>query len=182
MFSYNDQTIYEDGAYADSTIFKIFTIPLSEGNHSNPIPDNNSIAISQKLAHKYFNNESAIGKILRLDNKLDVKVTAVFNDLPENSSLRFEFIAPYSTYAKEDQFNEEWGAWTAGLSYVKLREGSSKETVNKKIHDTFTKPKIITAWYNFSSITNIPPAIFFIISIFMQCIQCGKDRRLKEIL
>src|SRR5260221_6291586 len=144
LFNYEDKSIYQEGIYAESSVFNLFTIPILEGDQLNPLRDNNSIAISQKLAGNYFKGQDAIGKIVRLNNSLDAKVTAVFRDLPENSTLRFEFILPYTVYAKRDPYNQEWGAWTGGSSYVKLQTGARTETVNKKINDTFTKPKICT--------------------------------------
>jgi len=146
LFNYEDKSIYQEGIYAESSVFNLFTIPILDGDHLNPVRDNNSIAISQKLAGNYFKGQDAIGKIVRLNNSLDAKVTAVFRDLPENSTLRFEFILPYTVYAKKDPYNQEWGAWTGGSSYVKLQTGARTETVNKKINDTFTKPKIWPRW------------------------------------
>lgn len=146
LFHYQDQSIYEEGVYADAEIFKVFNFPLLEGNINNPLPDDNSIVISQSLAVKYFKTESALGKIFRIDDKLDVKVTAVFQDIPYNSSLRFDYILPYSVYAKSDPYRSEWGAWTGGVTYVKLRNPSDKETVTRKIASLFTKPKIWIRW------------------------------------
>ena len=146
LFNYEDKSIYEEGVYAESSLFNLFTIPILKGDHFSPVRDNNSIAISEKLAVKYFKGQDAIGKIIRLDNSLDAKVTSVFRDLPENSSLRFEFILPYAVYAKKDPYNQEWGAWTGGTSYVKLQANANTAIVNKKINDTFTKPKIWPRW------------------------------------
>ncbi len=146
LFNFKDKSIYEDGIYAESSIFKIFTISLNSGNDINPLPDNNSIAISQKLANKYFDDENAIGKVLHLNNNLSVKVTAVFDDLPENSSLQFEFIIPYYVYASRQEYITEWGAWAGDRCYVTLKKGTNKTMVNKKINELITKPKIWPRW------------------------------------
>jgi putative ABC transport system permease protein len=146
LFNYKNQNVYEDGIHADPSLFKIFTVPILEGNGTNPIPDNNSIAISQRLAAKYFPDESALGKVFRLNNNLDVKVTAVFEDVPGNSSLAFAFVLPYEIHVKEAQYIHEWGAWAGGRTYLKLHEGADKETVNKKIAEVITKPKIWPRW------------------------------------
>jgi len=146
LFNYGTQSIYENGVFSDISIFSVFTIPLSEGSDDNPLPDINSIAISKKLADKYFKDESALGKIFRLDSKSEAKVTAVFNDLPANSTLQFDFIIPYPVYSQVDQYNKEWGAWTGGKTYVKLKHGANIELLNKKIADVLTKPKIWPRW------------------------------------
>ena len=138
LFKYEDQSIYEEGLYSDSTLFKVFTFPIVEGNMGNPLPDNSSVAISQKMAAKYFKTESAIGKILRLNNKFDAKVTAVFKDIPENSSIRFEFIVPFELYLKENTWLKDWG--NNGIqTYVKLHDGKSREAVDKKIKEFIKK-------------------------------------------
>jgi ABC-type antimicrobial peptide transport system permease subunit len=146
LFNYADQTFYEMGNYADNSVFDVFTVPLIEGDKSNPLPDINSIAISKKLAAKYFKGESALGKVFRLDSKSEAKVTAVFNDLPNNSTLRFDFIIPYAVYAQADQYNKEWGAWTGGKTYVKLNKDADVDIVNRKIAEVLTKPKIWPRW------------------------------------
>lgn len=146
LFNYGAQTFYEKGNYADVSVFEIFTVPLIEGEKSNPLPDINSIAISKKLATKYFKDESALGKVFRLDSKSEARVTAVFNDLPGNSTLQFDFIIPYAVYSQADQYNREWGAWTGGKTYVKLHKDAVIELVNKKIAEVLTKPRIWPRW------------------------------------
>lgn len=146
LFEYSDNSIFESGVYADTSIFKIFTIPVIAGDHNHPLKDNNSVVISETLAHKYFNDEEPIGKIFRVNNNLDVKVTAVFHDLPHNSSLKFDYILPYEIYAKTDPYNNEWGAWSGGQSYVKLHERADLKTLTDKIHKNFTKPNIWERW------------------------------------
>jgi putative ABC transport system permease protein len=146
LFNYHDQSIYEEGIHADPSLFNIFAIPIIEGDRTNPIPDINSIALSKKLANKYFPGESALGKVFRLNNNFDAKVTAVFEDVPKNSSLAFTFVLPYEIHVKEEQYIHEWGAWTGGRTYVKLHKGADKESVNKKIAEVITQPKIWPRW------------------------------------
>ncbi len=146
LFTTADKSIYETGAYADPSIFRIFTIPITQGHSENILPDNRSIAISEQLARKYFSDDSALGKTFRLNNELDVKVTAVYQDFPRNSTLQFHFILPYELFAKRDQYNEEWGAWTGGVTYVKVHPGADITALDKKINEQFTKPKIWPRW------------------------------------
>jgi putative ABC transport system permease protein len=146
LFSCKDKAIYESGTYADASLFDIFTIPITSGSEKSPLPDINSVAISQTLAKKFFGDRDPVGEVFRIDNRIDAKVTAVFRDLPGNSTLQFEFVLPYALYAKTDQYNEEWGAWTGGRTYLKVRPGSDIATLNKKIDVLFTKPHIWPRW------------------------------------
>jgi len=138
-----NQSFYENGLYADSSLFNIFTVNLVEGVK---IRDNNSIVISQKLANKYFPHESAIGKAMKINARQDAVVTGVFEDQPEQSSLVFDFIMAYDNYAVTDQYNQEWGAWSGGFTYILLNEGADIQALNEKIQKKITEPRIWPRW------------------------------------
>ncbi len=93
----------EDGAinikeqnviWTDSSFFKIFSVPVLEGNAALALKDPGCIAISRRTADKYFPNTSAIGKTLILDNKYSAKVTIVYEDIPEASHFHFDILIP----------------------------------------------------------------------------------------
>jgi putative ABC transport system permease protein len=148
LFSHNKNSFNEEGIYADTSLFKIFTFTLTEGDPDKPLPDNNSIVISEQLAKKYFGNTTALGKVIRINNNSDARVTAVMRDLPSQSTLQFTFVLSYSLYAKEDLYNNEWGAWTGGGTYVKLHLGSDINAIEKKLSTEITHPKIWPRWGN----------------------------------
>jgi putative ABC transport system permease protein len=148
-----DKSIYESGLYADSSLFNIFTVKLLEGVKFH---DNHSIVISQKLADKYFPNESAVGKALRINSTQDAVVTGVFEDQPAQSSLNFEFIMAYDNYAITDQYNQEWGAWSGGFTYVLLNDGADIKALDEKIQNKITEPKIWPRWDNTVSLFLFP--------------------------
>jgi putative ABC transport system permease protein len=131
LFTYDDKAIFEEGLYADSSIFKMFTFPILHGDANNPLPDVNSVAISEKLAAKYFDANEAIDKIFKVGND-EMKVTAVFANVPENSSLKFDFILHFEGYAKKNTWLEHWG--NNGIqTYVKLKPQTDYQAVNQKI-------------------------------------------------
>ncbi|MEI9920973.1 MAG: ABC transporter permease [Bacteroidota bacterium] len=137
------QAFYELGIFADTTVFNVFTIPIIEGV---PFHDDNTIMLSQKLADKYFPGESAVGKALRINAERDVVVSGVFKDLPDASTLKYDFMVPYNVYAKTDQYNNEWGAWTGGYTYVLLHPGTDIKALDLKIKKTFTEPLVWVRW------------------------------------
>lgn len=106
----NDETaFYERGVYADASFFNIFSFPLIAGNTAQPLPNLNSVAISRRLAAKYFPGEDAIGKTVRIDQKFDASVTAVFDDVPANSTLQFDFVILFDVWLNENTWAREWG-------------------------------------------------------------------------
>lgn len=142
LVQYGDKSIYETGVFADTSIFSIFTIPLVEGVS---FRDDNSVVVSQKLAAKYFPGESAIGKVVTINAEQEAVVTGVFEDLPP-STQKFDFIMAYGNYAKRDKYNEEWGAWTGGFTYLLLRPGTDIAALNEKIQKKITEPRIWPRW------------------------------------
>lgn len=118
-----------DVIWADSTFFRIFTVPMLKGNPANALADPNSVCISQKIANKFFPGEDALGQTLIMDNTYSVKVTGVFADMPESGHFKFDILismsgleeAKSSTYLSNN-FN----------TYVLLREGADVHDLEKK--------------------------------------------------
>ncbi len=71
LFSLGEKSLYEDGAFADSNLLSIFTLPFAEGNISNVFSQPHSLVITEKMARKFFPQSTALGKILKIDNKDD---------------------------------------------------------------------------------------------------------------
>ncbi|MDP9080618.1 MAG: ABC transporter permease [Bacteroidota bacterium] len=98
----DNQLFSEENVYkADAAVFKIFDYKFAEGTAAQALADPHSIVITKKLATKYFGNGNAIGKSL-ICNKIPCKVSAVLEDLPENSDLKISAItlADYSKTTK----------------------------------------------------------------------------------
>jgi len=92
-FRVGDKIMKLEGSRAGKDFFKIFSFPLIEGTASSALSQLNGIAISRKMADVFFHSPAnAMGKTLRYENSFDVVVTGVFENLPEQSSLHFDFL------------------------------------------------------------------------------------------
>ena len=80
--------------WADSTFFKIFTVPVLEGNPNTALKEPNNIAISRKMAAKFFPNESALGQTLILDNKTPMKVQPSLRTCRKRATLSLIYLCP----------------------------------------------------------------------------------------
>lgn len=134
LFSLGEKTIYERGYYADSSIFSMFTIQFLQGNKEQAFKQLYSLVISEKMAKKFFGDAKGItGKQLKVDNKEEYTVTGVIKDLPENSSIRFDWLAPFKIYHDRNEWLNAWG--NNGIqTFVELEELADPVTVNKKLH------------------------------------------------
>jgi ABC-type antimicrobial peptide transport system permease subunit len=105
-----NSSFQETGIFADSAFFKVFNFPFSIGASQNHASELYSIVVSEDLAEKLFPRENPIGKTLSLDQKLELTVVGVFENLTENSSLQFDFVVPFELYLKENPWMQNWQA------------------------------------------------------------------------
>src|ERR1051326_8242851 len=133
LFSLGDNSIYERGFYADSSIFSIFTVPFVQGKKENAFAQLHSIVISETMASKFFGNDkNVIGKSLKIDNKEDYLVTGVLKDLPENTTIKFDWLAPFQVYWDRNTWLQQWG--NNGIqSFVELDKKADPVAINKKL-------------------------------------------------
>jgi len=84
----------ETGIAADSKMLEMLNFPLIEGEKTY-IDDPDAIFMTEKLAEKLFPNEIPTGKVVTYRNEKALTVKGIIKDIPENSSLKFDFIVPY---------------------------------------------------------------------------------------
>ncbi|HEY5745558.1 MAG TPA: ABC transporter permease [Chryseolinea sp.] len=116
-------------AYADSSFFKVFTIPFLHGNPSKALTEPNTIVISRKIADKYFPNENAIGQTLTFFNNWNNKIVGVMEDFPDNSQFHFEILV--SMLNSEESKNNMWLS-NNFHTYVLLKQGTDAKGLEKK--------------------------------------------------
>jgi putative ABC transport system permease protein len=80
--------------FADSTFFKVFTVPMMQGDPATALNEPNSIVIDETAAKRYFNGTDVVGKNLFIDNSTNCRITGVIKDIPAQSHFHFRFIRP----------------------------------------------------------------------------------------
>jgi putative ABC transport system permease protein len=132
MFNYGDKTFEETVTMADKDVFDIFTFSILEGNAKNPLPSISSVAISKKIADKYFGGQSAIGKTFQVNGKYDFNVSAVYDNFPPNSSMVFDIILPVEFYKDLGRDLTQWNS-NAYNVYLLLKSGADVATFEQKL-------------------------------------------------
>ena len=119
--------------WADSTFFKVFSVNVIEGNEKTALREAGGVAISKKIAEKYFKGKSALGQSLILDNKYYTKVNAVYENIPSASHFHFDIIVsmigdwPIAREALSTSFMQE-----NFLEYVVLKDGADPKELEKR--------------------------------------------------
>ena len=135
LFRQEEKVFFESSIVAaDSGLFKVFTMPFMMGDPETALRSPNSIVLTEKLASKYFGVSNPMGKIIKLENKLEFMVTGVMKDLPGNSIFTFEGVIPYSFLRKIGAMDDSWGN-NSILTFLLLEKDSDIKAVNKKLTD-----------------------------------------------
>ena len=135
LFTFNNQPFQEsDGAYTDPATLTMFSFTFLEGNPATALDDPKSVVLSQTLARKYFGDEPAVGQTIRFDNQQDLAVSAVYEDMPENSHLQLTYLLPFELFVQNNGIGEDnWSDFNY-YTYMMLLQGqASAEAVGDKI-------------------------------------------------
>ncbi|MFT4015703.1 MAG: ABC transporter permease [Agriterribacter sp.] len=140
LISIGDRSVYASGGYVDSSIFSMFTLPFTEGKVQSAFAQLYSMVITQSAAKKFFGDDkNVVGKTVRVDNKQDYIISGVIKDIPQNSSVKFEWVAPFKIWYNE---NESWAQYWGNnclSTYVELKPGVNPASVNKLLYDFIQK-------------------------------------------
>lgn len=132
IVKYNDKVFTEKRfIYADSTFFELFSFKLIEGNIANVLVGPNKVVLTKSTAEKYFGDQNPVGKTLNVSsNGTAYLVTGIMEDCPENSHIKFDFIASFSSLGD----SQEKTYWNANYTtYLLLRDKQSILTLQQKI-------------------------------------------------
>lgn len=140
--SSTDKKILRKGEFMEPEGLDMLSVKMVKGNpHS--LHDMHSIAISETTANIFFGNEDPIGKSLKIDNRIDVIVTGVYQDIAANSNYSdVQFFAPWSLWvASNDWIKQTENSWdnSSFPIFIQLQPGVSMETANAAIQNFYYK-------------------------------------------
>jgi putative ABC transport system permease protein len=99
-FRAGEKVLKFEGSRASKDFFEMFSYPLIEGNPKTALNDLTSLAISRRMAENFFGStQNAVGKRLRFENRQDFIVTSVFENLTNQSSLKFDYLFNWDVQA-----------------------------------------------------------------------------------
>ena len=136
ILSNKTKNLSNGGIYMDADGPKMLTLNVLLGTIDG-LEDPKGIMLSKSTAEAFFGDTNPINQVMKIDQKLDVKVTAVYEDLPYNTSFKnVKFIAPWALYVtSESWIQQEAQNWNDNSYqlFAQIKSGTSFETVNKNI-------------------------------------------------
>jgi len=132
-------TFHEDHIqWVDSTFLDVFTYTAIQGDLNTALDKPNSVVISKKTADRYFSkNEDPLGKIMQVAGGWsdgDYEVTAIIEDVPQNSHFSFDFLLPTHNLLRNGQYTNDdgWG-WNNFITYIELHPHADVKKVEAKL-------------------------------------------------
>jgi putative ABC transport system permease protein len=130
---HEDKVFYENGVrFVDADFLSIFSFTMISGELTTALSRANSIVLTEEAAFKYFGDENPLGKTLSLDNKTDVVVTGITEEIPENSTINFDFLVSMGTARTLYDWEGDWSA-NNQATFLLLSEGSESAALEEKL-------------------------------------------------
>ncbi|HVY73191.1 MAG TPA: ABC transporter permease [Puia sp.] len=131
-----DKKINSDGMWVEPVFPKMFSLHMIKGSLDG-LSDPSSILLSASVAKALFGNSDPMGQTVKIDNKTDVKVTGVYEDLPRNTTLyNTKILLAWEKYRQSEPWLKEaithWGNHSFQC-YVQINENGLFPAITNKI-------------------------------------------------
>jgi len=157
-FIYGDKKISKMGHFIGEQAISMFSLNILNGD-KNPLHEPYSIVLTDETAKILFGTENPVGKIVKMDNATNLKVTAIVPKQPKSSSLSFDYLIPWQLqedlYPYIKQYHKtNWGnnSWQV---FVQLNGNADPKAVNAKI-----KNVVLSHFTDENTLKSIIPEVF----------------------
>jgi putative ABC transport system permease protein len=133
----------EEGvAFTEPEYFDILNFPLLKGDKKTILVKPGEAILTEKTARKYFGDADPMGKVIRLDNKVNFTITGVLKDLPNNTDRKQQV---YVSYGNMDEYTDKgrennWGGVFSGSEvFTLLKPSTTMASANNAMADIVKK-------------------------------------------
>ncbi|PCI63334.1 MAG: hypothetical protein COB37_05070 [Kordiimonadales bacterium] len=138
VLRYEGKVVSEQIFWTDPETADLFDFNVVAGDIHKALNDNSSLAVNETFAKRYFGDADPIGKVVTLTNyqiERDYKITAVFEDLPNNTVLDIQALAKID---EADFTGQTWefGEWYSTNNYLffELKEGADVGVITSQLN------------------------------------------------
>jgi ABC-type antimicrobial peptide transport system permease subunit len=143
QYSYKETKVEKDTYFFDADFLRMFTVRLIKGSPEG-LNDPKSVILTASAAEELFGDEEPIGKMIKVGptgNEF-AAVTAIVEDPPANSSIRYSALMPFSYYIMTDPWPksnvDNWNNNSFNM-YVSFREGADPAAVEQRVKDVIQR-------------------------------------------
>jgi len=169
LVAVGEKQLAKNGRFMEAAAPEMLTLTMLKGTRAG-LKQPGSILLSSSLARALFGDADPMGKLVKLDAKVVVKVTGVYENLPYNTSFNnLSFLAPWDLYVAEydwpKQAKDGWGyngfeiyAQAAGQEDVAAISKAIKNTILHKFGTFSGDPQLflqpMSRWRLYSEFKN----------------------------
>ncbi len=92
-----DRYIEDEALFVETMFFELFCADWIQGTMSQAFNDPFTVILTERLADKYYGDTNVIGKVLRLNNKFDLRVAGVVSNPPRVTSIPYDMLISWKT-------------------------------------------------------------------------------------
>ncbi|MBE9462268.1 ABC transporter permease [Dyadobacter subterraneus] len=197
ILAFGDKNITKKGSYTEPGITEMLSLNMIKGSRSG-LKEINTIILSETTSKALFGDIDPIDKVIKVNNKQDLKVTGVYQDIPYNSDFKdLAFVAPWELYINNEYWSEKkTNPWRANMfvTFAQISDRADMDKVSAKIknvklnavraEEAAFKPEIflhpMSKWHLYSEFKNGKIAgggiefvwLFGIIGVFVLLLAC----------
>lgn len=136
VLSSDKKKLMKTGYYFEPGIADMLSLKMLKGTHAG-LNDPSSILLSASVAKVFFGDADPMGKAMKIDNKENVVVTGVYEDIPYNTEFAdMGFIAPWQLFVANNSWVRKDNWEQDGFqTYVQIADNADMDKVSHKIHD-----------------------------------------------
>jgi len=136
LLNVDENPILKKGYYVSEEFLEMFEFPLLQGNAATVLDEPASIVITESTARVLFGEEDPINKIVRVDDKSELKVSGILKDIPANSSFEFDFLLTWKhreqTVPWVVKNQDNWGNYSFQV-FLELDDAGQQAAVERSI-------------------------------------------------
>jgi putative ABC transport system permease protein len=130
----------------DSTFFEVFPLKILQGDPLRCLAQPRTMALSSSRAEKFFSSpQMALGQTLLLENEDRYQITAVYEDMPQNSHFRADLLLSLTDDEEVKESPPFWGSNNNFHTYLLLRPGTPKALFAQKFERLCREKFVVTA-------------------------------------
>ncbi|MCA0238506.1 MAG: ABC transporter permease [Bacteroidetes bacterium] len=136
VLQHGEKSIIKRGLFMEPGGQEILDLQIVKGSVQFPL-DPSSLLLSENVSRSLFGQEDPIDKIIRLDNRINLKVAGVYKNIPRNSNFRsVAFYGSFETFSQMEEWVREsrtsWGENSFPI-YVKMAPQADMAEVSARI-------------------------------------------------
>ena len=136
LLSVDNRPFTKNGIFFEPEAPDMLSLKMLKGTRAG-LKDPYSILLSASTAEALFGKEDPINKTIKFDRNYEVKVTGVYENLPDNTSFQsIEIMMPWKLWEIQNPWTKEmeepWGS-NFSQTYVQIADNADMEKVSAKI-------------------------------------------------